>query len=350
MQELLDPEILESSLLRWAIAALVAVATVALLSLAKRLAIARLGRVTSRTATRFDDALVEVLRGTRTLTLVAVGLAAGARTLDLPDEADLWLGRAVIVVLAIQLGLWVTRGVKLLLERPADPSAPPGQRTMSAAAGFLTNLVVWALLVLLVLSNFGVEVTALVAGLGIGGIAAALAVQNVLGDLFAALSIYIDRPFDLGDFVIVDSFLGTVERIGWRSTQLRSLGGELIVLANSDLSRARIRNYKRMSERRVVVQFGVQYGTPAEKLEAIPAIIREIIEGIEGLRFDRAHFAKYGESSLDFETVFYVLAPDYNVFMDRQQKLLFSLYRRFESDGVRFALPTRRQIQLERDT
>lgn len=340
LDTLLDTEIFHNSLLRWAIAALVALATLVVLWLAKRLAVARLKRLSTRTETRLDDVLVEVLEGTRAITVVVLAVAAGARSLDLPDAADLWLGRAVVVVLALQAGFWVTRAVKLLVDGRSSDEAP-GRRTAGAAAGFVTNLVVWTLLVLVVLSNFGVEVTTLVAGLGIGGIAAALAVQNVLGDLFAAFSIYVDRPFDLGDFVVVDSFMGNVEKIGWRSTQLRSLGGEMIVLANSDLARARIRNFKRMSERRALVQFGVEYGTPAAKVEAIPGIVRETIEGIEGLRFDRAHFAKYGESSLDFETVFYVLAPDYVSFMDCQQELLLTLYRRFEREEIAFAFPTR---------
>lgn len=341
MEAILATELLGNSLLRWAIAIAVAVATVVLLALAKRLAVARLATMSERTATAYDDVVVEVLRRTRTLTLVVAGLAAGARSLRLSDEADLWLGRGLIVVLSLQAGLWVTNAVKLLLAARNGLDEQPGSRTMGAAAGFVTNLVVWSVLVLVVLSNFGVEVTTLIAGLGVGGIAAALAVQNVLGDLFAAFSIYVDRPVDLGDFVVVDGFMGNVEKIGWRSTQLRSLGGEMIVLSNSDLAKARIRNYKRMTERRVVVSFGVEYGTPAAKVEAIPGMVREIVERIEGLRFDRSHFARYGESSLDFETVFYVLAPDYGVFMDRQQELLLALYRRFEQEGVSFAFPTR---------
>ncbi|AKF08491.1 mechanosensitive ion channel family protein [Sandaracinus amylolyticus] len=341
MEELLDIRFFGNPLLRWGIALLVAAAVIAALVIAKRLAVSRLAKLSDRTATRLDDVVVKVIEQTSTMTILVAGVAAGVRSLDLPRDGDLWLGRVMIIVLAIQVGSWITNAVRLLLETRVGVDVQPGQRTMGAALGFATNLVVWAVLVLLVLSNFGVEVSTLVAGLGIGGIAAALAVQNVLGDLFAAFSIYVDRPFDLGDFVIVDTYMGTVEKIGWRSTQLRSLSGEMIVLANSDLSRARIRNFKRMSERRAVVTFGVQYDTPNAKLAAIPGIVRQTIEAIEGLRFDRSHFVKLGESSLDFETVFYVTTPDFNAFADRQQQLLLSLHRRFEDEGISFAFPTR---------
>jgi small-conductance mechanosensitive channel len=225
--------------------------------------------------------------------------------------------------------------------RREQDATMPGARTFSAAAAFVTNLVVWSVIILLVLSNFGVEITALVAGLGIGGIAAALAVQNTLGDLFAAFSIYTDRPFDIGDFIAVDDFLGNVDRIGWRTTHLRGLGGETLVMANSDLARSRIRNYRRMSERRITVNFGVEYGTPAAKLAWIPKFVRETVEGIDGLRFDRSHLKGYGDSSLDFETVFYVLSADYTFYMERQQTLLMTIYERFEQEKIGFAFPTR---------
>lgn len=349
MEALYEIELFENSLLRWSIALVTALAVLIALLVVKRMVVARLAKLAERTSTRLDDVLVRSLERTRTITIVAVALSAGERTLDVPVEVDTWFGRGLIVVLAVQAGLWATGAVKTLVAaRSGGADEQPGHKTMSAAVGFVTNLVVWSVLVLVVLSNFGVEVTTLVAGLGVGGVAAALAVQNVLGDLFAAFSIYVDRPFDIGDFIIVDEYVGNVERIGWRSTQLRSLGGETIVFANSDLSRARIRNYKRMQERRIVVQFGVEYGTPAAKLEAIPAMVKETIEGIEGLRFDRSHFKGYGAYSLDFETVFYVLSPEYAFYMDRQQRLLLTIYRRFEQEGIAFAFPTQ-TLHLARD-
>ncbi len=341
MEDVLGYEVLGNTALRWLLATATLLGTIALLFVVKRAVVRRLSRMSERTTTLYDDVLVKVLDRTSPVTIAGAGLAAGARVLDLPGETDLWVGRALVVVLCVQLGRWLTDSVQRVLDTKQDPDRPPGQKTAGAAASFVTNLVVWTVVILVVLSNFGVEVSTLIAGLGIGGVAAALAVQNVLGDLFSAFSIYVDRPFDLADFVVVGDYAGNVEKIGWRSTQLRSISGEMIVLANSDLAQSRIRNFKRMQERRVVVQFGVEYGTPAAKVEAMPKMIREVVEAVEGVRFDRAHFKGYGDSSLDFETVFYVLAPDYTIFMDRQQAFLLGIYRRFEEEGLSFAFPTR---------
>jgi len=196
------------------------------------------------------------------------------------------------------------------------------------------------LALLLALDNLGVNITALVAGMGIGGIAVALAAQNILGDLFASISIVLDKPFVINDFIIVGDYMGSVEHIGVKTTRIRSLSGEQIVFSNTDLLNSRVRNFKRMVERRVVFSFGVVYGTPAEKLEAIPGIVRGIIEAIDGTRFDRAHFAKYGDSSLDFEVVYFVVTGDYNVYMDIQQAINLAIYRSFEDEGLGFAFPT----------
>ena len=200
---------------------------------------------------------------------------------------------------------------------------------------------------LLTLDNLGVNITAMVAGLGVGGVAVALAVQNILGDLFASLSITFDRPFVIGDFLIVDDFLGSVEHIGIKSTRLRSLSGEQIVMSNADLLKSRLRNYGRMSERRVLFTASVTYETPAEPLEQIPTIIREIIDAQPDTRLDRSHFATHAAASLDFETVYYVLSTDYNHYMDIQQTINLRIHREFARRGIEFAYPTQRLL-LER--
>jgi small-conductance mechanosensitive channel len=179
------------------------------------------------------------------------------------------------------------------------------------------------------------------ASLGVGGIAVALASQNVLGDLFASLSIHFDRPFVVGDFIIVDDLLGTVEQIGLKTTRVRSLHGEQLVFSNNDLLKSSIRNYKNMLERRVVFTIGLIYQTPYEKLVNVPDMIREIVEKEELARFDRAHFSSYGDSSPDFEIVYWVKVPDYNTYMDIQQRISLELFRRFSEGGIQFAYPTR---------
>ena len=208
--------------------------------------------------------------------------------------------------------------------------------------GVVINAVIWALVTLLTLDNLGIDITALVAGLGIGGIAVALAVQNIFGDLFASLSITLDRPFVVGDFLIVDAVRGTVESIGIISTRLRSLDGEQIVMPNSDLLSSRVRNYGRMLERRVLFRTAVTYETPIEALERVPRLIRDIVEGQGDTRFDRSHFAAHGAASLDFETVYYVRSPDYNRYMDVQQAINLRLHREFQKLGIEFAYPTQK--------
>jgi small-conductance mechanosensitive channel len=209
------------------------------------------------------------------------------------------------------------------------------------ALRFIVRFILWTVIVLMTLDNLGVNVTTMVAGLGIGGIAVALAVQNILGDLFASLSIVIDKPFVIGDFVIVGEYMGAVEYVGLKTTRIRALGGEQIVFSNGDLLKARIRNFRRMRERRVLFSFGVLYQTQAELVEKVPAMVRGIVEAHQKVRFDRAHFKSFGESSLAFEVVYWMLDPDFNLYMDVQQKINLEMLRAFEREGIRFAYPTR---------
>jgi small-conductance mechanosensitive channel len=191
------------------------------------------------------------------------------------------------------------------------------------------------------LSNLGVNITAFVASLGVGGIAVALAAQNVLGDLFASLSIVIDKPFEVGDFIALGAVSGTVENVGLKTTRIRSLGGEQVVMSNTELLKQTISNYKRLAERRIVFGFGVRYGTPPELLAQIPGIAEQAVKSGSRLRFDRAHFKALGESSLDFEVVYIVLDADYNLYMDEQQRINLELVRELAARGVEFAFPSR---------
>lgn len=214
----------------------------------------------------------------------------------------------------------------------------------NALGGIITafKVIVWVVAFLVLLDNFGVKVSALLAGLGIGGVAVALAAQTILGDLFSYFAIFFDRPFEVGDYIIVGEYRGTVEYIGVKTTRLRSLGGEQLILANTDLTSSRIRNYKRMKRRRINFQLGVVYETSLEQLRQIPEIIREIIESKEDTLFDRAHFAAYGDFSLIFEVVYYVLSRDYKKYMDIQQEINLQIKEEFAKRGIKFAHP--RQI------
>ena len=274
--------------------------------------------------------------------LLVVAATAGLSVLGLDGRPASLVQKAFTIALFWQAGLWVSTAVVAWLDHRRRTTLSE-DKAVAGSIGiirFVARLAVWAMVLLLTLDNLGVDITALVAGLGIGGIAVALALQNVLGDLLASLSIALDQPFVIGDFVIVGEHMGSVEYIGIKSTRLRSLTGEQIVMSNADLLSSRLRNYGRMYERRVVFTLGVTYETPREKLRGIPPLLRQIIEAQEGVRFDRAHFAKYGPCSLDFEVVYHVLSADYGRYMDAQQAINFRIHEAFETLGAAFAYPT----------
>jgi small-conductance mechanosensitive channel len=340
--EFLNNTYLGNSVQTWLIAAAVAAAVLVVLRLVRRILVRRLSALAERTGTDIDDLAVDLVGMTKFFFPLFIALYIGSRPLAMTPAMDRVLGAAMVIALLIQLALWGNAVISFWITRymQSRMKEDAAAATTIGALRFLARLVLWTVVLLLALDNLGADITALVAGLGVGGIAVALALQNVLGDLFASLSIVLDKPFVIGDFIIVGDFLGTVEHIGLKTTRLRSLSGEQLVFANGDLLNSRIRNYKRMAERRIVFAFGVVYQTPAEKLEAIPGMVREIIESLENTRFDRAHFKAFGNFSLDFEVVYYVLVPDYNVYMDIQQQINLALYRRLEEEGVEFAYPT----------
>jgi small-conductance mechanosensitive channel len=275
---------------------------------------------------------------------IVLALFAGMQVLTFGSATARIVASAITIALFWQTGIWAVATASAWLEHKRRQSLAANRAALGSLGiiGFIINGAIWAFVVLLTLDNLGIDITALVAGLGIGGIAVALAVQNIFGDLFASLSITLDRPFDVGDFLIVGDVLGTVETIGIKSTRLRSLSGEQIVMPNADLLGSRVRNYGRMMERRVLFTIGVTYETPVEAIERIPELIRETIEAQSDTRFDRSHFAKHGAASLDFETVYYVLSPDYNRYMDIQQAINLRLHRQFAKLGIDFAYPTQK--------
>jgi small-conductance mechanosensitive channel len=204
----------------------------------------------------------------------------------------------------------------------------------------LIKVSVWGIAVIIFLDNLGFKISTLLAGLGVGGVAIAFASQAILKDIFNYFTIFFDRPFEVGDFIITGDFPGTIEHIGIKTTRVRSLGGEQIIFSNSDLTDSRIRNYKRMNRRRVVFKIGGTYQTPSDKLREIPGIIKNIIESNEEVVFDRAHFSSYGDFSLIFEIVYYVLSSDYVKYMDIQQRINLAIMEEFEKQKIEFAYPT----------
>jgi small-conductance mechanosensitive channel len=275
---------------------------------------------------------------------VVSAVYAGSHLLSLPGIAQTVLWALFVIVVTAQAAVWVTYYIeaylKLYMERRRGRLDADDRTTIRWVTTIAKGLV-WIIAVLVICENLGVDVTALAAAAGIGGIAVALAVQNVMADFLASFSIVMDKPFVIGDFVVVNGAEGTVEAIGLKTTRIRSLSGEQIVFSNSTLLGSRLHNYGRMRERRVPFSFGVVHQTPADKLAAIPEMVREIIQKQERARFDRVHFKEYGDSSLDFEVVYFIESPDYRLYMDTKQEVNLGIFKRFEEEGIEFAYPTR---------
>jgi small-conductance mechanosensitive channel len=333
-----------NSLLDWSLALAIAAIALFVLLMARRGIRAYYKRMQATAETELLEIPLQVLSRSTLLTLLVVALYIGAQWLTMGPKTQQVLGSAVTIALFWQVGIWMMAAASIWLERKRQRSLAADRAAIGSLGiiSFVVNVVIWAMMLLLTLDNLGIDITALIAGLGIGGIAVALAVQNVLGDLFASLSITLDRPFVIGDFLIVGDFMGSVEYIGIKSTRLRSLSGEQIIISNSDLLGSRVRNYGRMQERRVVFATSITRETPIELVEQIPALIRKIVEDQADTRFDRSHFAKHAATSLDFETVYYVLSADYNKYMDTQQAINLRLHRELQQSGAEFAYPTQK--------
>ena len=336
-----------ASATQWALAAATALLTHALILFALRFALRRIEAVALRTRTSVDDICLAILRGTSTWLIALVSLLIGLGMLDLAPRWNDRVGQLWFIALAVQVALWAHRGINIGLKHYSARHASPGMSQVGASVTLMSwglHTALWAVLLLAMLSNLGINITAFVASLGVGGIAVALAVQNILSDLFASLSIAVDKPFEVGDFIVVNGLSGSVEHVGLKTTRIRSLGGEQIVMSNTELLKNTVSNYKRLVERRIAFRFGVSYGTTPEQAEAIPGLLRGIIGASDKLRFDRVHFAAFGESSLDYEVVYIVLDPDYKLYMDEQQRINLAMMREFARLGVEFAFPTRTVI------
>jgi small-conductance mechanosensitive channel len=299
---------------------------------------------TARGTTRaLDDLGLELVGRTRIYFLFAVALVIAVRFVEVPARGALLLDKVVALIVLVQAARWATGAIGFYVSRHIERrrgTADAANLWAARTLGFAASLAVWTVILLAVLDNVGFDVTTLVTGLGIGGIAVALAVQNILGDIFAAMAIVLDKPFVVGDFIVVDTFQGTVEQIGLKTTRLRSLSGEQIVFANGELLKGRIRNYKRLYERRNVFTIDLPRDTATEVVARVPAMLREIVEAQQPVRFDRSHFSAYTDATLRFETVYFVLDPDYNKHMDIQQAIFLGILERFRREGIGFALPT----------
>ncbi|MEG3132497.1 mechanosensitive ion channel family protein [Rouxiella sp. T17] len=282
---------------------------------------------------------VNMLANTKKILVLFISLLISLRFVELPANWQSALDHAWFLVLTIQIALWIDSAIHTWSKRmTGHPSAMRNTVTL-VILGVMARLLVWTLMFLSILGNMGVNITALVASLGVGGIAIALAVQAVLSDVLASLSIGFDKPFVIGDFVVFKDISGTIEHIGLKTTRIRSLSGEQIVCSNAILLQQTIHNYKRMQTRRIVFSFGLAYTTPPEKLRLVGGIVKDIIDAMDDANYDRAHFLSFDDFKLTFEVVYIVQSADYNKYMDIQQEVNIRLMEKLEEQGIKLAIP-----------
>lgn len=347
----LDQVVLGNTITAWIRFAAILITSYLLAWVVRTVIAARLKKWASRTTTQLDDLLVTIVDDIRIWLIAPALVYFASRGMVLTDQAERAIYLVAMFGVAVQLimssRLLIDFGLGALLARNKLPDGAPDP-TLTSSLGVLrviAMLVIGSIVVLLALDNLGVEIKPLLAGLGIGGIAVALALQNLLGDLFGSLSILLDKPFVVGDFIVVGNEKGTVERIGIKTTRVRALSGEQLVFSNSDLLNGRLHNFKRMQERRIVFTISVTYETPQEKLREINDIIKQAIADQQLTRLDRCHLKAFGAYSLDFEVVYFVLSAEFGQYMNIQQAINFAIIAEFAKRKIDFAYPTAVEYQ-----
>jgi len=310
----------------------------------------RFQKLAERTKTNIDDALIKIIKSIKPPFYFVVAFYFAFKILVVSSiiwqVINFFLIAIVVYQVTIAFNILVDYVLNGLRERETEKSTQAALRLV----GKIVKGIIWVIAVLLALSNFGVNVTSLIAGVGIGGVAVALAAQNILGDLFSSFVIYFDKPFVVGDFIVVGDKMGTVEGIGVKTTRVKALNGEELIFSNNELTSAQIRNYKKMKERRASFKFGVTYNTPPEKLKKIPGIVKKAVESTEDVKFDRGFFDNFEDSAITFEVVYYVQKPDYNVYTEQNQKIAFKLKEELDKERIEMAFPTQTVYLKKEDT
>lgn len=341
MNEILAQVYYGNTIEQYAIALSIIVGGILFIRIFRKKLLNHIKKLTQKTETKLDDYIIEGIESFGLPILVFVVIYSGLSYLTFSEKADKFIDNAMVVVITFYVIRMLSSFIRLTLESFISQQEG-GQEKLKQLNGIMLiiNVLIWAVGLLFLFDNLGYNVTTIIAGLGIGGIAIALAAQNILGDLFNYFVIFFDRPFEVGDFITVDDKKGTVEHVGIKTTRLISVSGEQLAFSNSDLTKSRIHNFKRMDRRRIVFSLGIIYNTSPEKLEQIPVIIKDIITAQEGVTFDRAHFATFGAYSLNFEVVYFIESADYMQYMNTQQEINLNIFKAFAKEGIEFAYPT----------
>lgn len=295
-----------------------------------------------QTKTDFDDFLLKIFQNIKPPFYIIFSLYIASQFLILSDIVGKIIYGIFIISVVVQVILIVQKVIDFAVRKRASAldEKRKNEEPIMELISQIVKFALWVFGALLILSNLGINVNSLVAGFGIGGIAVALAAQSLLGDVFASFSIFVDKPFKVGDSIRTGEDSGRVQKIGIKTTRIKTLAGNELSIPNKELTDSRIHNLKRIGRRRNLFSFGVTYNTGSEKLKRIPEMIKDIVDGIEGIEFSRAHFKSFGVSSLDFEVVYFVNAPGYKKFMNIQQEVNLKIYDQFEKEGIEFAYPT----------
>ena len=321
-------------------AAIIFIGLLILLKIFREIILAKLKKLAEKTKTEFDDVLIDIFKTIKPPFYLLASLYISIKTLVIPDIAVKIINILFIITVIYEIIRALEKMVDYLFKVRGKEND-----SIARTIKLIIKICIWAFGIVLALGNLGVNISSLIAGLGIGGIAVALALQNILKDIFSSFSILIDKPFEIGDFIVVGKDMGTVEKIGIKTTRLRALDGQQLIISNSELTDARVQNFKRLEKRRCLFNLDLTYETEQEKLAKIPQIIQAIIEANSELEFDRCHFKTFGESTLKFEVSYYVNTQDYKEYLDAVEKINLAIVDKFRKENIEFAYPTSLEYQ-----
>lgn len=327
-----------NTVMQWSIALGVLIGTYVLLSIMKVFIIHKLHILAEKTNNQLDDMVSGFLKRIPGPVLLVVGLFFAARGVDIPENITRIIDAAVLIVVVSQAISLLEEIIIMVLTKQLQKEDSSAK--LPSIFRIAARIALWSIGLLMILSNLGIDVTSLVAGLGIGGLAISLALQSILSDLFASFSIAVDKPFEIGDTIIIGEHQGTVKHIGLKTTRITSLGGEEIVISNAELTTARVQNFKKMQRRRIAFQVGVTYDTPHDVLSRVNEIMKEVISTVKNTEFNRSHFFEFGDSNLVFEVVYFMTTNDYALYMEAQQAINLGIHEQFEKEGIEMAYPT----------
>jgi small-conductance mechanosensitive channel len=341
MEEFLNQIYFGNTIQKYIVAIGIFVLVIIVVKVFRLIVLRRLKKWAEKTETTFDDFILIGIKNSVIPILYYSAIYFAARSLNLSDSVRNIFDVLSIVVVTFFIIRLITSTLDFsIISYTAKQDAGDKKAKQLKSISALARIIIWCVALVFLLDNLGFDISAVVAGLGIGGIAVALAAQSILGDLFSYFIIFFDKPFELGDYIKVGDKNGTIEHIGIKTTRIRALSGEQLVFSNTDLTSSRLHNFKKLQKRRKVFMLGVIYETPAEKLKIIPDIVKDIITEEEKSDYDRGHFKTFGDFSLNFEFVYYVLSPDYATYMDTQHNINMKIFNKFKEEGIEFAYPT----------